>query len=182
MRRRSRKAGALIFSGQIRSGNIAGSPRIGISSGARPSVSNRFSVSVISTASSVCAACPATRYPGTESFGLRDYQIPAVEKLEKSFREERPRALVQMATGSGKTFTAITSVYRLLKYADAKRILFLVDTKNLGDRQNRSSCPTCPMTTTGNSLNSILPRRQELRVHLQRTRRAHLSAPHRDGP
>jgi hypothetical protein len=134
MRRRSRKAGALIFSGQIRSGNIAGSPRIGISSGARPSVSNRFSVSVISTASSVCAACPATRYPGTESFGLRDYQISAVEKLEKSFREERPRALVQMATGSGKTFTAITSVYRLLKYADAKRILFLVDTKNLGEQ------------------------------------------------
>ena len=39
-----------------------------------------------------------------------------------------------MATGSGKTFTAITSVYRLLKYADAKRVLFLVDTKNLGEQ------------------------------------------------
>ena len=39
-----------------------------------------------------------------------------------------------MATGSGKTFTAITSAYRLLKYADAKRILFLVDTKNLGEQ------------------------------------------------
>ena len=39
-----------------------------------------------------------------------------------------------MATGSGKTFTAITSVYRLLKHADAKRILFLVDTKNLGEQ------------------------------------------------
>ncbi len=44
----------------------------------------------------------------------------------------RPRALVQMATGAGKTFTAITSVYRLLKFAKAKRILFLVDTRNLG--------------------------------------------------
>jgi type I restriction enzyme, R subunit len=66
--------------------------------------------------------------------GLRDCQIAAVENLEKSFREDRPRALVQMATGSGKTFTAITSAYRLLKYADARRILFLVDTKNLGEQ------------------------------------------------
>jgi len=38
------------------------------------------------------------------------------------FKENRPRALIQMATGSGKTFTAITSVYRLLKYAKAKRV------------------------------------------------------------
>ena len=39
-----------------------------------------------------------------------------------------------MATGSGKTYTAITSIYRLLKHADAKRVLFLVDTKNLGEQ------------------------------------------------
>lgn len=39
-----------------------------------------------------------------------------------------------MATGSGKTFTAITCIYRLLKFAKAKRILFLVDTKNLGEQ------------------------------------------------
>jgi len=39
-----------------------------------------------------------------------------------------------MATGSGKTYTAITSIYRMLKHADAKRILFLVDTKNLGEQ------------------------------------------------
>jgi type I restriction enzyme R subunit len=39
-----------------------------------------------------------------------------------------------MATGSGKTFTAITAIYRLLKYAKAKRVLFLVDTKNLGEQ------------------------------------------------
>lgn len=39
-----------------------------------------------------------------------------------------------MATGSGKTFTAITFVYRLLKYTNARRILFLVDTKNLGEQ------------------------------------------------
>lgn len=66
--------------------------------------------------------------------GLRDCQIKAIEKLEESFKADKPRALVQMATGSGKTYTAITSVYRLLKHAKAKRILFLVDTKNLGEQ------------------------------------------------
>ncbi|MBP7338930.1 DEAD/DEAH box helicase family protein [Niveispirillum sp.] len=72
--------------------------------------------------------------PALDPNGLRDCQVTAIQNLEKSFREDRPRALVQMATGSGKTFTAITSVYRLLKFADAKRILFLVDTKNLGEQ------------------------------------------------
>jgi len=72
--------------------------------------------------------------PPLDPTGLRDCQVTAIENLEKSFREDRPRALVQMATGSGKTFTAITSVYRLLKFADAKRVLFLVDTKNLGEQ------------------------------------------------
>ena len=66
--------------------------------------------------------------------GLRDGQITAIENLEHSFKEDRPRALVQMATVSGKTFTAITSAYRLLKHANAKRILFLVDTRNLGEQ------------------------------------------------
>jgi type I restriction enzyme R subunit len=65
---------------------------------------------------------------------LRDCQVTAIANLEKSFRENRPKALVQMATGSGKTFTAITSIYRLLKFAKAKRILFLVNTKNLGEQ------------------------------------------------
>jgi type I restriction enzyme R subunit len=54
--------------------------------------------------------------------------------IEKSFKENKPRALTQMATGAGKTYTAITSDYRLLKFANAKRILFLVDTKNLGEQ------------------------------------------------
>ncbi|MCB1563971.1 MAG: DEAD/DEAH box helicase family protein, partial [Alphaproteobacteria bacterium] len=65
---------------------------------------------------------------------LRDCQITAITNLEQSFKDDKPRALIQMATGAGKTFTAITSVYRLLKFADAKRILFLVDTKNLGEQ------------------------------------------------
>ncbi len=66
--------------------------------------------------------------------GLRDCQINAITKLDASFKENRPKALIQMATGSGKTFTAITFIYRLLKFAKAKRILFLVDTKNLGEQ------------------------------------------------
>ena len=48
--------------------------------------------------------------------------------------QDRPRALIQMATGSGKTFTAITSIYRLIKFAGARRVLFLVDHGNLGDQ------------------------------------------------
>ncbi|WP_347160170.1 DEAD/DEAH box helicase family protein [Pontibacter chitinilyticus] len=66
--------------------------------------------------------------------GLRDCQVEAITNLEQSFRENRPKALIQMATGSGKTFTAITFIYRLLKFAKAKRVLFLVDTKNLGEQ------------------------------------------------
>lgn len=72
--------------------------------------------------------------PALPTEGLRDCQINALTKLEISFKENRPRALIQMATGSGKTFTAITAIYRLLKYAKAKRVLFLVDTKNLGEQ------------------------------------------------
>lgn len=73
-------------------------------------------------------------FPALNTEGLRDCQINAIRKLETSFKENRPRALIQMATGSGKTFTAITAIYRLLKFADAKRILFLVDTRNLGEQ------------------------------------------------
>lgn len=65
---------------------------------------------------------------------LRPAQIRAIENLEQSFKKNRPKALIQMATGAGKTFTAATFIYRLLKHADAKRVLFLVDTKNLGEQ------------------------------------------------
>ena len=72
--------------------------------------------------------------PVVDATGLRACQLNAIEKLEESFKDDRPRALIQMATGSGKTYAAITSIYRLLKHADAKRILFLVDTRNLGEQ------------------------------------------------
>jgi type I restriction enzyme R subunit len=64
--------------------------------------------------------------------GLWSAQIKAIRNLEKSLAENRPRALIQMATGSGKTFTAINFIYRLIKFAKARRILFLVDRGNLG--------------------------------------------------
>jgi type I restriction enzyme R subunit len=72
--------------------------------------------------------------PSLQTAGLRDCQIVAINNLEDSFRRNQPKALIQMATGSGKTFTAITAIYRLLTYAKAKRVLFLVDTKNLGEQ------------------------------------------------
>ncbi|MEZ4714395.1 MAG: type I restriction-modification enzyme R subunit C-terminal domain-containing protein [Caldilineaceae bacterium] len=59
-------------------------------------------------------------------------QAEAITNLEHSFVDNRPRALIQMATGSGKTFTAVNFVYRLVKHARANRVLFLVDRSNLG--------------------------------------------------
>ncbi|HRB98276.1 MAG TPA: type I restriction-modification enzyme R subunit C-terminal domain-containing protein [Nitrosomonas sp.] len=76
---------------------------------------------------------------------LRDCQEAAITHLEASFKADRPRALIQMATGSGKTYTAITSIYRLLKYADAKRILFLVNTKNLGEQAEQEMMSYVPL-------------------------------------
>lgn len=75
--------------------------------------------------------------PVLPTLKLRTCQISAVTGLEKSLASNKPRALVHMATGSGKTFTAITSVYRLLKFGGAKRILFLVDTRNLGKQAHQ---------------------------------------------
>ena len=70
--------------------------------------------------------------PELKEQGLRDCQIEAITNLEKSFAADRPRTLIQMATGSGKTYTAVSFVYRLIKHAKAKKILFLVDRSNLG--------------------------------------------------
>ena len=67
--------------------------------------------------------------------GLRDCQIEAIENLEISFKDSRPRALIQMATGTGKTYTAVSFVYRLIKFANARRVLFLVDRSTLGRRR-----------------------------------------------
>lgn len=79
----------------------------------------------------------AEQMPALPERNLRDCQIGAVTGLEQSLALNKPRALVHMATGAGKTFTAITSVYRLLKFGGAKRILFLVDTRNLGKQAHQ---------------------------------------------
>ena len=76
---------------------------------------------------------------------LRDCQEIAIANLEESFMADRPRALIQMATGAGKTYTAITSIYRLLKFAQGKRILFLVDTKNLGEQAEQEMMSYVPI-------------------------------------
>lgn len=77
------------------------------------------------------------KFPAADTTGFRDCQKLAIANLDKSFAASRPKALVQMATGAGKTFTAITEVYRLLKYGRLNRVLFLVDTKSLGEQAER---------------------------------------------
>lgn len=68
------------------------------------------------------------------ALGLRDCQLTAIENMQDSLAKDLPRALIQMATGAGKTYTAISIMYRLLKYTGKRRILFLVDTVNLGEQ------------------------------------------------
>lgn len=75
--------------------------------------------------------------PPLDETGFRKCQIKAIHGLDNSFANNRPHALVQMATGAGKTFTAITAAYRLLKYGRMNRILFLVDTRSLGEQAER---------------------------------------------
>src|SRR5207237_7985643 len=72
------------------------------------------------------------KLPPLDETGLWQVQARAIRKLEESFGGANPRALIQMATGSGKTFTAVNEAYRVLKFGGAKRILFLVDRGNLG--------------------------------------------------
>jgi type I restriction enzyme R subunit len=70
--------------------------------------------------------------PLLDETGLWKVQKQAIANLEASLARADLRALIQMATGSGKTFTAVNEAYRLLKFGGAKRILFLVDRGNLG--------------------------------------------------
>ncbi|PWB41003.1 MAG: restriction endonuclease subunit R [Rhodocyclales bacterium] len=72
--------------------------------------------------------------PPPATAGMRACQIEAIANLEASFAADRPRALIQMATGAGKTFTAVSFIYRLIKHAGARRVLFLVDRSNLGEQ------------------------------------------------
>ena len=77
------------------------------------------------------------RFPALGDQGFRKCQIVAINKLDVSFADNNPKALVQMATGAAKTYIAITAAYRLLKYGKMNRILFLVDTRSLGEQAER---------------------------------------------
>ncbi|MBL0869334.1 MAG: DEAD/DEAH box helicase family protein [Phycisphaerales bacterium] len=70
--------------------------------------------------------------PALTPDGLWPKQHTAIVNLEKSLRLAKPKALIQMATGSGKTFTAANIAYRLIKHGHARRVCFLVDRTNLG--------------------------------------------------
>jgi type I restriction enzyme R subunit len=72
--------------------------------------------------------------PPLASERLWPVQRQTIEHLEKSLAKGDPRALIQMATGSGKTFTAAAFCERLIRFAGAKRILFVVDRNTLGDQ------------------------------------------------
>jgi type I restriction enzyme, R subunit len=76
--------------------------------------------------------------PPVDLPGLWPNKVQAIASLEKSLFDDRPRALIQMATGTGKTLLAVTSVYRLIKFGGARRVLFLVDRANLGEQAEMS--------------------------------------------
>src|SRR5438874_11472088 len=77
------------------------------------------------------ARAKSTRSSSNNSASLG---FEAIRNLEKSLAANKRRALIQMATGSGKTYTAVNFVYRLIKLAGARRVLFLVDGGKLGDQ------------------------------------------------
>ncbi|UTD06440.1 DEAD/DEAH box helicase family protein [Treponema denticola] len=87
--------------------------------------------------------------PAVGAKGLRGCQFEAITKLELSFKQGFKKALIVLATGAGKTFTACTAAYRLLNYTSAKRVLFLVDRNNLG-KQAEGEFGTYKLTETGN--------------------------------
>jgi type I restriction enzyme R subunit len=86
--------------------------------------------------------------------GMRDCQIEAITNLEQSFAFDKPRSLIQMATGAGKTFTACAFIYRLIKFAGARKVLFLVDRANLG-RQATSEFHAFATPDTGRKFTEL---------------------------
>ena len=92
--------------------------------------------------------------PPIDTNGLRKCQIEAINGLDESLKLNKPRSLIQMATGSGKTFTACNFVYRLLKFANAKRILFLVDRSNLG-RQTKKEFDNFRLNDDGRKFSEV---------------------------
>ena len=92
--------------------------------------------------------------PTLKKKGLRDCQYEAVTELEKSFRTDQKRALMVLATGAGKTYTACLAAYRMLSYTPMRRVLFLVDRNNLG-KQAENEFGTFRLTENGDAFNTI---------------------------
>ena len=92
--------------------------------------------------------------PSLQKKGLRDCQYEAVTELEKSFKSGQNRALMVLATGAGKTYTACLAAYRLLSYTPMRRVLFLVDRNNLG-KQAEGEFGTFRLTENGDAFNTI---------------------------
>ena len=97
---------------------------------------------------------PYAGLPTLSKKGLRDCQYEAISELEKSFRAGQNRALLVLATGAGKTYTACLSAYRFLAYTPMKRILFLVDRNNLG-KQAEGEFGMFRLTENGDPFNTI---------------------------
>ncbi len=97
---------------------------------------------------------PFAGLPTLTKKGLRNCQYEAVTELEKSFRTGQNRALMVLATGAGKTYTACLTAYRMLSYTPMRRVLFLVDRNNLG-RQAENEFGTFRLTETGDAFNAI---------------------------
>lgn len=92
--------------------------------------------------------------PTLKKKGLRDCQFEAITELEKSFRAGQNKALMVLATGAGKTYTACLASYRFLAYTPMRRILFLVDRNNLG-KQAEGEFGMFRLTENGDSFNTI---------------------------
>src|SRR6266576_1900841 len=75
--------------------------------------------------------------PPIDVSGMWPNKVQAIANLEKSLFDDRPRALIQMATGTGKTLLAVAEIYRLIKFGGARRVLFLVDRANLGEQAEK---------------------------------------------
>lgn len=97
---------------------------------------------------------PFAGLPALRRKGLRDCQYEAVTELEKTFRAGQRRALMVLATGAGKTYTACLAAYRFLSYTPMRRVLFLVDRNNLG-RQAENEFGTFRLTENGEPFNTI---------------------------
>jgi type I restriction enzyme R subunit len=69
---------------------------------------------------------------------LRPYQREANEAMEQAIAARKREMLVAMATGTGKTFTMVNEIYRLMKAGVAKRVLFLVDRRALAAQAVRA--------------------------------------------